>query len=129
MKFKPHLNHYSRAIAVIATGLTLNMTGQLSLAGTTATPTNSPQVPDRPACYVQMTNGKVIDLSQKCGFIKPAICSTSLGSASRDAVLADFCRKNQRCVLTNTCNTMPRGIKAPAPGTPMGFLGLPRITA
>jgi hypothetical protein len=129
MKLKPRLNPYSSAIALLAVGLTLNLPSSASLAGTTADASNPTKAQDLPACYVQTTAGKVIDLSKKCGFIKPAVCATSLGSASRDAVLADFCRKNQRCLLTNTCNAMPRGIKAPPPGTPMGFLGLPRITA
>jgi hypothetical protein len=120
MKFKPRFTGRSGSIALLAVGLTLSLTGSTSLAGTTVDASNPTKVQDLPACYVQTTAGKVIDLSKKCGFIKPAICATSLGSASRDAVLADFCRKNQRCALTNTCNAMPRGIKAPAPGTPMG---------
>jgi hypothetical protein len=125
MKFKSRfikfrLSGYSCSIGVIAIGLTLNLFGSTSLAGTTVDASNPTKVQDLPACYVQTTTGKVIDLSKKCGFVQPAICGTSLGSASRDAVLADFCRKNQRCALTNTCNTMPRGIQAPPPGTPMG---------
>ncbi len=92
-------------------------------------PTSSQPTQDVPACYLKTEDGKTIDLSQKCGFIKPAACGTSLGSASRDAVLADFCRQNQRCALTNTCNTMPRGVNTPPPGTPMGSLPLVRLWA
>jgi hypothetical protein len=130
MNFKARFPGYSGAIAV-AIGLSLHLTGAPGLAGTnastntgtnagTAADTNRTAAPDLPACYLRTPSGKLIDLTAKCGFIKPAVCATSLGSASRDAVVADFCRKNQRCALTNTCSTMPRGVSAPAPGTPMG---------
>ena len=84
--------------------------------------TDSPIDQDVPICYMKTKHGSLIDLIQICGYIKPAACGTSLGSASRDAVLSEFCRKNQRCILTNTCDTMPRGINARPPGTPMGSL-------
>jgi hypothetical protein len=80
----------------------------------------SPQVKNLPACYVQTKDGKIIDLTASCGFVRPAGCNSSLGSASRDAVLTDFCNQNKRCLLTNTCQETPRGINTPPPGTPVG---------
>ena len=77
---------------------------------------------DLPACYFKTKNGKVMDLTRMCGFIRPTSCTESLGSSGRDRVLADFCRQNEKCLLTNTCNEMPRGIYAPPPGTPVGAL-------
>jgi hypothetical protein len=79
-----------------------------------------PQQQDLPACYIQTGTGKVINLSKNCGFVRPASCATSLGSASRDAVLIDFCKRNEKCLLNSTCNEIPRGVKTPPPGTPMG---------
>lgn len=78
-------------------------------------------VTDLPICYVKTTDDKLIDLTNKCGFIKPAACASSLGSASRDRVLADFCERNNRCLLNNACDDIPRGINTPPLGTPMGF--------
>jgi hypothetical protein len=122
------------AIALLSLGLVLDVSSSPSQAGGNGSansiqPAIQTNSPDNPACYIQTSSGQVIDLSQKCGFIKPSVCGTSLGSASRDAVLADFCRQNQRCVLTNTCNAMPRGVNTPPPGTPMGFVDLPKVTA
>jgi hypothetical protein len=91
-------------------------------------PSSLQSTEDVPTCYLKTQDGKTIDLSQKCGFIKPAACGTTLGSASRDTVLTDFCRQNQRCALTNTCNTMPRGVNTP-PGTPMGSRPLFKLWA
>ena len=98
------------------------VTSPIALAGTVAptSPTTSPTV-DVPACYFKTSSGQLIDLTDKCGFIKPAACASSLGSFSRDKVLATFCQQNKKCVLTNTCGDMPRGINTPPPGTPMGF--------
>jgi hypothetical protein len=90
-----------------------------SLAGTASLTSPKPSQ-DLPTCFIQSKSGELIDLTSKCGFVKPLACSSSLGSASRDAVLMEFCRRNERCLLNNTCNTMPRGIQAPPPGTPMG---------
>lgn len=75
-----------------------------------------------PTCYVKLANGEVRDLTNFCGFIKPQSCSGSLGSASRDRVLPDFCKQHNRCVLTKTCKETPRGIYTPPPGTPMGVI-------
>ena len=75
-----------------------------------------------PICYFQDSRGQIFDLSVSCGFIRPNTCTESLGSESRDRVLADFCRQNEKCLLTNTCNEMPRSIYTPPPGTPVGTL-------
>jgi hypothetical protein len=116
------LNLHCNTIALVVTALVFSPTTHAYQTSLGADPILiTPQSTHRPACYLQTRNGQIIDLTTKCGFIKPSVCGTSLGSASRDAIVADFCRQNPRCLLTNTCNTMPRGINAPRPGTPMGF--------
>jgi hypothetical protein len=75
-----------------------------------------------PICYMQTSDGRTIDLSKSCGFIKPSICLDSLGTPERNAVLLDFCKKNNRCELNGTCNQMPKSINAPPPGTPLGMI-------
>ena len=98
------------------------LTSQIAIAGTAVPPSSviSPTV-DVPACYFKTSSGQLIDLTDKCGFIKPSACATSLGSSSRDKVLTAFCQQNKKCALTNTCGDMPRGLNTPVPGTPMGF--------
>ncbi len=73
-----------------------------------------------PTCYVKLANGVVQDLTKFCGFIKPQSCSGSLGSASRDRVLTEFCKQNEKCLLTNTCNTQPIAPYGPRPGEAAG---------
>jgi hypothetical protein len=73
-----------------------------------------------PFCYMTTTDGRLIDLTAKCGFIQPQICSGSLGSASRDRVLTEFCKQNEKCLLTNTCNAQPIAPYGPRPGEAAG---------
>jgi|GEM_PF-3602576 len=75
---------------------------------------------DVPLCYMRTSDGTLLDLSKTCGFIKPTICADSLGTPERDAVLSEFCVKNEKCALTSTCNAIPRSINAP-PGVPAGM--------
>lgn len=76
--------------------------------------------PNTPICYVKLPNGEVRDLTKFCGFIKPQSCSGSLGSASRDRVLTEFCKQNEKCLLTNTCNAQPIAPYGPRPGEAAG---------
>ncbi len=94
----------------------------LSASVTTIAGAVSAESQNVPACYVKLANGEIRDLTKFCGFIKPQSCSGSLGSASRDLVLPDFCKQHNRCVLTKTCKETPRGIYTPPPGTPMGVI-------
>lgn len=73
-----------------------------------------------PTCYVKLANGVVQDLTKFCGFIKPQSCSGSLGSASRDRVLTEFCKQNEKCLLTNTCNAQPIAPYGPRLGEAAG---------
>jgi len=60
-----------------------------------------------PLCYIQTTNG-LINLSSMCGFRLPDICSTIyISQDSKGAILSDFCKKNEKCVLSKSCNEQP----------------------
>ena len=73
-----------------------------------------------PLCYFKTSDGRVIDLSSKCGFINPAICNSSLGSPERDVVLSKFCQQNPKCLLNNSCESIPAPLKPVDAQTPAG---------
>lgn len=61
-----------------------------------------------PIWFAQTSNNQALDLSSICGFRSPNICNIELREASdKSSVLSDFCKKNQRCELTGTCNQQP----------------------
>jgi hypothetical protein len=73
-----------------------------------------------PLCYFKQSNGRIIDLSSKCGFISPAICNSSLGNSERDAILSKFCQQNPKCLLNNTCESIPAPLKPVDNQSPAG---------
>lgn len=114
------LNRFFRTLAfstsiVILFSEIANSTSPFKIAGSTAI-----QDINKPICYVKLTGSAVEDLTKICGFIKPQSCSTSLGSASRDRVLNEFCQQNEKCLLTNTCNAQPIAPYGPRPGEAAG---------
>lgn len=111
------MKYFVRFVPVVTVAFYL-INPSTSVAKPSQNQSNTPK--NLPACYIQSKNGKIIDLTVTCGFVRPAACGSSLGSVSRDAVLADFCKRNKRCLLTNTCNEIPRGTNMPPPGTPVG---------
>jgi hypothetical protein len=108
--------------SIIVTALFILYGASPTLATQSSQQKNPQSISDLPACYIKTVTGQIIDLTVNCGFIRPSICQDSLGSPSRDAVLADFCKRNPRCMLKNTCNEIPRGINTPPKGTPMGAI-------
>ncbi|BAZ10284.1 hypothetical protein NIES4071_20990 [Calothrix sp. NIES-4071] len=73
-----------------------------------------------PLCYYKSSDGRVIDLSSKCGFISPEICHSSLGSPERDVILSKFCQQNPKCLLNNSCGSIPAPLKPVDAETPAG---------
>jgi len=64
-----------------------------------------------PICFAQISTNQAIDLSAICGFRSPEICNIELGeSSSKSQLLSEFCKKNQRCEQTGTCNQQPAGL-------------------
>jgi hypothetical protein len=64
-----------------------------------------------PICFAQISTNQALDLSSICGFRSPNICNVELGEASeKTRLLSDFCKKNQRCEQTGTCNQQPAGL-------------------
>lgn len=64
-----------------------------------------------PICFAQLSTNQVLDLSSICGFRSPDICNIELGEGSeKTGLLSDFCKKNQRCEQTGTCNQQPAGL-------------------
>ncbi|TYQ30490.1 hypothetical protein [Pseudanabaena sp. UWO310] len=64
-----------------------------------------------PICFAQLSPNQALDLSSICGFRSPNICNVELGEASeKTRVLSEFCKKNQRCEQTGTCDQQPAGL-------------------
>ncbi|MEA5489647.1 MULTISPECIES: hypothetical protein [Pseudanabaena] len=64
-----------------------------------------------PICFAQISTNQALDLSSICGFRSPNICNVELGeTAEKTRLLSDFCKKNQRCEQTGTCNQQPAGL-------------------
>jgi hypothetical protein len=69
-----------------------------------------------PICFVQTSSHQTFDLSSICGFRSPEICNIEVGEASdKSRVLSEFCKKNQRCELTGTCNQQPAALPSSTP--------------
>ena len=66
-----------------------------------------------PLCYFQTSKGQTLDLSDMCGFISPAICNEGSNKPELAAMLKDFCKKHEKCLLTSTCNQIPQGLNLP----------------
>ena len=70
-----------------------------------------------PICFAQISTRQALDLSSICGFRSPEICNIEVGEASdKSRVLSEFCKKNQRCEQTGTCNQQPAGLPNANPG-------------
>jgi hypothetical protein len=113
----------SKALAATAISIVIHSASipvALSASVTTIAGAMPSEVQNVPTCYVKLENGEVRDLTKFCGFIKPQSCSGSLGSASRDRVLTEFCKQNEKCLLTNTCNIQPIAPYGPRPGEAAG---------
>ena len=106
---------FSTSIFLVFTSEIAHSTSLVKIAGTLDEVSQN-----TPICYVKLPNGDVRDLTKFCGFIKPQSCTGSLGSASRDRVLTEFCKQNEKCLLTNTCNTQPIAPYGPRPGEAAG---------
>ncbi|BAY99770.1 hypothetical protein NIES37_37530 [Tolypothrix tenuis PCC 7101] len=89
----------------------------ITLAGT---PNSRTVKEDVPICYIQTSNGRIINLAAQCGYLSPDICFTSLGSPERDVVLAEFCKKNEKCLQHDTCNNTPPPLNPTDPEEPLG---------
>lgn len=69
-----------------------------------------------PICFFQTSSNQVFDLSSICGFRSPEICNIEVGEASdKSRILSEFCKKNQRCELTGTCNQQPAALPSSTP--------------
>jgi hypothetical protein len=82
---------------------------------------------DVPLCYLQTPNGRLIDLSQTCGFVQPNICALSSSDPERASTLASFCQQNQQCLLTETCDQTPNPKTPTKPNGPVGSLTSDRL--
>jgi hypothetical protein len=72
-----------------------------------------------PFCYMKTQDGRTLDLSNICGFASPAVCSDANAKPELATLLKDFCKKNQRCQITSTCNEMPQALQRPTTGDPL----------
>lgn len=69
-----------------------------------------------PLCFIQTSSNKVLDLSSICGFRSPEICSIAAAEPSdKLSVTSEFCKKNQRCELTGTCDQQPPTLPSSTP--------------
>jgi hypothetical protein len=66
-----------------------------------------------PLCYFQTSSGQNLDLTDMCGFISPAICREGSNKPELSAMLKDFCKKHEKCLLTSTCNEIPQRLNLP----------------
>jgi hypothetical protein len=85
-------------------------------------PTVSTLDNNTPVCYMQTPNGKTLELSSICGKVSPIICSGGISSPERQALLNQFCNNNSQCLLTSTCNEIPRPLYIPKDSSPLGFI-------
>jgi hypothetical protein len=72
-----------------------------------------------PFCYMKTTDGRTLDLRNICGFASPAVCSDTNAKPELATLLKDFCKKNQRCQITATCNEIPQALPRPTTGDPL----------
>lgn len=82
---------------------------------------------DVPICYLQTPDGRLVDLSQTCGFVQPGICGLSSSDPTRASALASFCQQNQQCLLTETCDQTPQPQNPTKPNGPVGSLTPDRL--
>lgn len=82
---------------------------------------------DVPLCYLQTPDGRLVDLSQTCGFVQPSICAPSSSDPERASALASFCQQNQQCLLTETCDQAPKPQNPTKPNGPVGSLTSDRL--
>jgi hypothetical protein len=69
-----------------------------------------------PLCFIQTSSNKVLDLSSICGFRSPEVCNIVEEELSdKPSVLSEFCKKNQRCELTGTCDKQPPVLPSSTP--------------
>lgn len=87
-----------------------------------ALPNNYPVVHnlDRntPFCYMKTADGRTLDLRNICGFASPAVCSDPNIKPEIAILLKDFCKQNQRCQITSTCNKLPATLEPSTTGEP-----------
>lgn len=75
-----------------------------------------------PLCYMQTSDGRTLDLTEMCGFISPEVCSDPNNKPELAALIKEFCKKNEKCRLTSTCNDIPQTLNRPIntpPGEPL----------
>ncbi len=73
-------------------------------------------------CYIKTEDGRTVDLTKMCGYISPAVCSTVNNDPAKAALVADFCKKHERCRLTNSCDQQPMPMFAPSSNLEQGSL-------
>lgn len=64
-----------------------------------------------PFCYIKTTDGRILDLRNICGFASPAACSDPNIKPEIAILIKDFCKQNQRCQITSTCNAVPQNLE------------------
>lgn len=64
-----------------------------------------------PFCYMKTTDGRILDLRNICGFASPVACSDTNIKPEIAILLKDFCKQNQRCQITSTCNAFPQNLE------------------
>jgi hypothetical protein len=71
-----------------------------------------------PFCYMRTADGRILDLRNICGFASPAACSERNIKPEIAVLLKDFCKQNQRCLITSTCNVVPPTLEPSTIGEP-----------
>jgi len=78
-------------------------------------PINYPVVPNSDSntlfCYMKTADGRTLDLKKLCGFVSPAVCYDTNIKPEIAVLLKDFCKQNQRCQITSTCNASPQTVE------------------
>lgn len=64
-----------------------------------------------PFCYMKTADGRILDLRNICGFASPAACSDPNIKPEIAVLIKDFCKQNQRCQITSTCNAFPQDLE------------------
>lgn len=85
-----------------------------------------------PLCFFQTKTGIVVDLTPMCGYRSPTICTIGVYSeyvgvesqaeeeSAKSNILTSFCKRNEKCVLTDTCDRTPDPKYIPNVDKPQG---------
>ena len=60
---------------------------------------------------MKAADGRILDLRNICGFASPAACLDTNIKPEIALLIKDFCKQNQRCQITSTCNVVHQNLE------------------